>query len=307
VLSIKGGQIPERMPLLTSHWNDPLSALGSITNPQKALKDSPPRLRATGRIEMEGENSAVRRDLAHMIARGHIDAVSIRWDEVPGKTVRRVNLPSDHPYYVDSETATGPERWGSFFEEWVGREGSIVALGADQGALIGRAEETEGEVSAFWRALAQDAEEQQNAAKAAATLAALRVDATACLEAGASLIDVFNAISIPDNVNPETDFSPYRIGDTTILLPTPIADQLEDEREDRELEATVPEPQPEPDPEPAPRVDQPAADPWDLTSVKAPVDPEVFGRILSEAIEEQEVRIKRTVVALLAQATGKVK
>ena len=94
ILSIKGGQVPERMPLLTSHWNDPASALGSITDPQKALKDSPPRLRATGHIEMQGENAAVRRDLAHMISKGHVNAVSIRWDEVPGKTIRRVNLRS---------------------------------------------------------------------------------------------------------------------------------------------------------------------------------------------------------------------
>jgi hypothetical protein len=43
ILSIKGGQIPERMPMLTSHWNDPSAQLGSITNPRA----SPPRSAAT--------------------------------------------------------------------------------------------------------------------------------------------------------------------------------------------------------------------------------------------------------------------
>jgi hypothetical protein len=106
ILSIKGGQIPERMPMLTSHWNDPSAALGSITDPQKLLKDSPPRLRAVGHIEMTGEGVAaeIRRDLAHMIDKGHVNAVSIRWDDVPGKSIRRVNLPSDHQYFVDAET-----------------------------------------------------------------------------------------------------------------------------------------------------------------------------------------------------------
>jgi hypothetical protein len=308
ILSIKGGQIPERMPLLTSHWNDPMSALGSITDPQKALKDSPPRLRATGQIEMSGDNAAVRRDLAHMIARGHVNAVSIRWDEVPGKTVRRVNLPSDHPYFVDSETATGPERWGSFFEEWIGREGSIVALGADQGALIGRADETEGEVSAFWRALAQDAEEQQNAAKAAATLAALRVDAAACVAAGVTPADLFNAVATAEDGELADSFRSCTIGDHTILLPTDLADQLEDEREDRELEATVPEPTPEPDPEPAPEATADQRQPLTVDSLElpAPIDVASLARLFDGMADKHVERLTRNVQALIDLRTGKV-
>jgi hypothetical protein len=161
ILSIKGGHIPERMPLLVSHWNDPHEQAGSITNPKKHLKDAPPRVSVTGHIEMSGEGAPaeIRRDLAHMIAKGHVGAMSIRWDEVPGKTVRRINLPSDHPHYVDPEKAKGAERWGLFFEEWRGLEGSIVSIGADPGALIGRANETTGEVQQFWRAMAGDLEE----------------------------------------------------------------------------------------------------------------------------------------------------
>lgn len=160
ILSIKGGQIPEKMPLLVSHYNEPTTQAGSITNPMKELKDAPPRLRAVGHIEMSGEgpSAEIRRDLAHMIAKGHVSGMSIRWAEVPGKTVRRVNLPSDHPHYVADDVADGPERYGYFFEEWRALEGSIVAIGADSQALIGRADETEGAVSQFWRAMASDLE-----------------------------------------------------------------------------------------------------------------------------------------------------
>ena len=212
ILSIKGGQIPERMPMLTSHWNDPTAALGSITNPVKMLKDSPPRLQALGHIEMSGEGASaeIRRDLAHMIAKGHVTGVSIRWDDVPGKSVRRVNLPSDHPYFVDAETEKDHrKRYGIFFEEWRAMEGSVVALGADPQALIGRAEELEaamsdGPVSTFWRHMANDAigddrfieepEDESPEAKIAASLAGLRIDAHDCREAGASHADMINAV-----------------------------------------------------------------------------------------------------------------
>jgi hypothetical protein len=252
ILSIRGGHIPERMPLLSSHWNDPEGTLGSITHPEKALKDSPPRLRATGQIEMDGPKGEVRRDLAHMIARGHISAVSIRWDEIPGKTVRRTNLPAKHPFYVDPETAVGPERGGSYFEEWVAREGSIVALPADMGAVIERADETEGEVSSFWRAMAGDVADQPSLpvleitpsepdedAKAAAMLAALRADVHAAVDSGISASEITNVIA---NAASEGDFTPCRIGEWKIYLPAEVADQLTDERAEHELERTIVEP-----------------------------------------------------------------
>jgi hypothetical protein len=165
ILSIAGGEIPDRMPLLTSHWNDPTVQLGSIVDPRKALKEKPPRLRATGKIELggDGPTAEIRRDLAYMISKGHVGAVSIRWEPMPGKMVRRVNLPSDHPYFVDAEKAQGPEKYGYYHEEWRALEGSVVALGADPLALIGRSNETEGEVRSFWRAMASDLEGKDKA------------------------------------------------------------------------------------------------------------------------------------------------
>lgn len=247
ILSIKGGNIPAQMPMLTSHWNDPSAQLGSITDPVKLLEDKPPRLRATGHIEMTGEgvSAEIRRDLAHMIDKGHVSGMSIRWDEVPGKPpVRRVNLPSDHPFFVDAENEKDHrKRWGLYFEQWKAMEGSIVALGADPKALIGRADECveeRPEVSRYWRAMAGDAAsgvtspsmslhikgpdpaDESPEAKIAASLAGLRIDAADCHEAGASHADMINAIVDGS----DEDFQAVEFDGGLIFLPAPVADQL---------------------------------------------------------------------------------
>lgn len=223
ILSIKGGRIPARMPLLPAHWNDPTVVLGSLTNPQKELDHAPPRLRVTGQIEMDGKGMPLdlRQDIAHMIAKGHLTGMSIRWDDVDGKPpVRRVNLPSDHPAFVDeAKEKSWRKRTGFFFEHWQGMEGSVIPLGSDKKAFIGRAEETTGEVSTFWRAMAKHTSELEDPeipipidfgedaiaaetigfglvqepdaeAQAAAALAALRLHVADCREAGASVSEI---------------------------------------------------------------------------------------------------------------------
>ena len=270
ILSIKGGQIPERMPMLLSHWNDPTAVAGSVTDPKKELGAKPPRLRVTGRIEMGGVGTLaeIRRDVAFMMGK-HGGAMSVRWDEVEGgkQPIRRVNLPSDHAYFVDADTATGAKRWGYFWPEWRAVEGSIVALGADPGATVDgrlyatRADETEGEVSAFWRAMAQDAEAQRDASKAAASLANLRVETNACIEAGVAPTDIANAVAGAGVTDEIGNFRRCEIGGESFFLPASAADQLAEERAVRELaptsveiatepEPTKPEPDPTPDPEP---------------------------------------------------------
>lgn len=228
ILSIKGGQIPKRMPLLSAHWNEPTSQLGSINEPEKRLEDSPPRLRAVGHIEMSGEGTSaeIRRDLAHMIDKGHVTGVSIRWDEVPGKTIRRVNLPSDHPHFVDSEKANGPERWGVFFEQWRALEGSVVPIGADPKALIGRANDTTGEVQAFWRSMAEDASGRTE--DWCETLAALRAHADSVRAAGACTADLINSVT-KDGLAGDLfeKLEPYIHGNQTLFLPASLVELLE--------------------------------------------------------------------------------
>ena len=323
ILSIKGGQIPERMPLLTSHWNDPNGQLGSVTDPQKALKDSPPRLRAIGHIEMAGEGTPaeIRRDIAHMIDKGHVTGMSIRWDEVPGKTIRRVNLPSDHPFYVDAEKEKGPARWGLYFEEWRALEGSIVAVGADPGALIGRANETSGEVASFWRSMAEAITEsdlpdtspgtwdddgikhfeESDEAKIAASLAALRIDAADCREAGASLADLLNAVI--DTADEE--FEATEIGGRTFFLPASVVDQLE-ERAEPEVELDLGDPVPDQEPEPEVDADQRSLLAFDIEEVMKPVDAEAFTEALKAALDAADERYRQFANDLIALAQGKV-
>lgn len=167
ILAIEGGTVPERMPLLISHWNDPTRSLGSILRARKHLSDSPRRLSAMGEVETDGDGSAaeIRRDVLHMIARGHISAVSIRWEPEAKHAIPRTDLPKEHPHHVDREKEpfNSPRRYGMYFKRWRALEGSVVAVGADPKALIGRAGETQGEVSDFWRALSEHTSEPEPA------------------------------------------------------------------------------------------------------------------------------------------------
>lgn len=162
ILSIEGGSLPSRMPLLVSHWNDPKETAGSVVRARKHLSETPPRISAVGEIELGGDGvpADIRRDLMFMIARGHVGAVSIRWDASDKDATRRIELPADHPYYVnpEKEPFSSRKRWGYFFRKWRALEGSIVALGADPLALIGRANETQEPVATFWRSFAADAQ-----------------------------------------------------------------------------------------------------------------------------------------------------
>jgi hypothetical protein len=322
ILSIKGGQIPERMPMLNGHYNSATEQLGSITNPEKLLKDSPPRLKAVGHIEMAGEGASaeIRRDLAHMIDKGHVTGVSIRWDDVPGKSVRRVNLPSDHPYFVDAEAETDHrKRYGIYFEEWRAMEGSVVALGADPQALIGRADQTDGEVSSFWRAMAADAasgvespsdpadviedEDVDPDARTAAALAALRTEAGFCHGIGASHADMINAVVDGS----DTTFESVELDDgSLIFLPVPVADQLRAQLE-AEVDEDLEDPTLGPASPPEVRADQPSPLTLDPEQIRAPIDVEALAALMSDSLDIYAERLERNVQAIFDLHVGKVK
>jgi hypothetical protein len=356
ILSMAGGKIPERMPLLLSHWNDPTALAGSVTNPEKQLDKSPPRLRATGQIEMGGVGALadIRRDVAFMTNK-HGAAVSIRWDEVEGgkPPVRRVNLSSDHPAFVDAEKETSwKKRAGWFWPEWKALEGSIVALGADPSAVIGgreyaqRADETEGAVSEFWRAMAEDARHESDAVamsdgtehgaeygeeetvvptpglkKSLARVARMDDGSepapghTTVLEFISKRAQIARDLGVPpaELINAVTlesdgeDFTPVTIGDEEVFLPQRLADQLAEERADRaETPALEPEPDTEPEPEPV-RVDQPAPLTLDVSEVSPPIDVDALGKYIGRLLDESEERTFGNVRKILNSYTGKVK
>jgi hypothetical protein len=170
ILNIAGIEIPESPPLLFGH--DDYSGrgnLGSWTSfePVKlgdTKKLGGQGLRGVGQIELEGagDQLAWREDVAHMIEKGHIGGLSIRWEDIdPPK--RRVNLPSDHPAFIDIKKANGRQEWGLWFDKSRMLEDSVVTLGADPGSLIGRMAESEGLVRANWRATINSALEEHDA------------------------------------------------------------------------------------------------------------------------------------------------
>jgi len=290
ILRIDGGKLPERMPLLVSHANDPVEQAGSISAFRKRSKDSPPRLEAVGQIEMDGPRSEIRRDLAHMISAGHVDGVSIRWDTVPGGAppIRRTNLPSDHPYFVDaeSEPTDSPRRWGSFFPEWRALEGSIVAIGADPQALIGRAIETDGEVREFWRSFADVPTSED---RISAMLAEVRTLSRTSVAEGASVADVLNAVV--DDTDCE-DFEAIVLGGRKFFLPADVVIAMDaDQRRD--------EPAPEPDAEPE-------ADPMPAGQKGTRWNPGDVAEALGVAMQKRDTAFQAELESLIVKQLGKV-
>lgn len=314
ILSIEGGRIPERMPLLVSHMNDPSSQAGSVIRPRKVLRETPRRLKATGHIETGGEDPAagIRRDLLHMIDRGHVNAVSIRWDADPKDAIPRTALPADHPFYVDGakEPAESPRRWGLFFRRWRAMEGSIVAVGADPGALIGRADETSGEARTFWRAMADEAAEHEEAHNASLSLLLDRVrwSVSRARESGATLSDCLNAVADLDEEGLESlDVVPVEIGTTRIFLPEPLAEAYRAQHCDGSLEDS--EPRAEAGPAEAAAHDG-SEEPERVASVREiqPVfDPKSVVSEIREIIAQRDADMRRTMREIIDSATGKVR
>jgi hypothetical protein len=161
ILNIHGVNLPSSAPLLFGHddWSGK-GNLGSWTSFEKygdGNKLGRSGIKGTAEIELQGEGNQAewRQDIAHMIDQKHIRSFSIRWAEID-EPVYRTNLPSDHPAFVDVKKAKGRKRWGLWFEKWRLLEGSIVTLGADPSALIGRMQEANGDLRQFWRGVVND-------------------------------------------------------------------------------------------------------------------------------------------------------
>lgn len=142
ILSIRGAEAKAPAPLLFGHdAGSGRGNLGSWTSFDvmhgKKLGDSQIRGFASIELEGAGEQKDWRSDIAHMVAQGHIRAFSVRWEPTE-KPTRRINLPENHPAFIP-EDGPEPQRWGLFFPKWRLLEGSVVTLGADPKALIGRA------------------------------------------------------------------------------------------------------------------------------------------------------------------------
>lgn len=224
ILSIAGATLPARMPLFVNHQADPTSQLGSLVEPQRGDHE----VRYTGELELTGSGplADIRRDVALMMARGHVYRMSGRWDARQEDAVLRSALPNDHPAYV-SERATGAKRYGLYFKRWAGLEGSLVGLGADPKALAGRAQEADcPEVARdFWRSFAieQAASADGETGSIDVALSRLRLASEDAKRAGAALLDRVNAVGT--NID-FSELAEYEHEGHVLLLPKALCERL---------------------------------------------------------------------------------
>jgi len=221
ILSIDGGRIPARMPMQLAHSPMPTDTVGSLTKPRKDTKTKPAMLRATAQLEMSGDgpSAEIRRDLALMIDKGHVRAMSIRWEAI-GDPVQRTALPSDHPAFVDGETEKDfRKRWGLFFPRWRALETSIVAIGADKEAIIGRANGSDGmdeTTHKFWIDFAEHAKERENPEDPQAFLRDVVVWCRKNGMTDTQLVDALAGIEVAPEEESEPDDEAARLAAQTI-------------------------------------------------------------------------------------------
>ena len=158
IIDVRGIEIGETLPMFSNHNADPIARMGQLHSPKKTGKQTQlggGRLRMVGRIDLEGDSQAadIRRDVAQGIAIGDITGMSGRWDHI-SEPVARSALPKGH--YAFSETAANAWTTPLFFETSRAMEGSIVGVGSDQAALIGRSQDLKQPeyVREFYRSLA---------------------------------------------------------------------------------------------------------------------------------------------------------
>lgn len=169
IIDVSGMRVADKIPMYVNHNADPTKRAGSLYAPSKvmppggssdSLGDS--SIQMVARIDVEGDSSAadIRRDLAHGISVGDITAMSGRWDGVD--STPRSAL--DESHYAFAARSSNPN--GVFFKEAIALEGSIVGIGADKSALIGRSmDDAKPEhVREFYRSLVDGYDEETNEA-----------------------------------------------------------------------------------------------------------------------------------------------
>jgi hypothetical protein len=140
IIDVRGLQVPDRVPMFFNHDADPTRRAGGLVDPKKVGKSTQlgrASLKMVAVLDVAGDSAAadIRRDVAQGISVGDITAMSGRWDPV-GDPTPRAALPKSH--YAFSNVSGGFST-PMFFPEATVLEGSIVGVGADAAALIGRA------------------------------------------------------------------------------------------------------------------------------------------------------------------------
>ena len=209
ILSIRGLEVPVEMPLLFGHRSQLMvPTLGTIRNPQK----TDGVLRVSANVNTKGNDSLadIRRGINQLIQDGDLKGMSVSWDTV--KATRRSELPRTDPHHIDLQNVgtDDPRHFGYLIEQSTAREGSVVAIGADPSALIGRADAASDDTSAiFFRAMARSIESGDRAdgmADVALAFADLEQSLTAMRNLGVGPSEVAGLIAGDMSV---ADLEPY--------------------------------------------------------------------------------------------------
>ncbi len=156
IIRVAGIEHASEIPLQVDHGQGVLANVGTVREMRVSDVDGLPALRGIGRIRLTGDGPALaaRRDLVDGIATGDIKAVSLRASGIPGALKERRRLPKDHPARVERSDPNPRKRHGLLFERSMAEEQSIVAMGADREALIGRiARAEDDETRGMWQNL----------------------------------------------------------------------------------------------------------------------------------------------------------
>ena len=225
IINIAGMKLPRQMPLFVNHWSAADAQLGSIVD--TVAEDH--RTRHVGVVELggDGQLADVRRDMAFMLSQGHLRSMSGRWDAHPKDVKRRTELPEDHFAFVP-ETERGPRRWGLYFAKSRALEGSVVGLGADPAALVGRSQDgaLPTHVRDFWTEFAHGAETQESFDVADVLLRARLLYGEARAR-GVSFEDFLNGINgLPEEA---VEVEPYERAGRRLWLPRAVIADLDGE------------------------------------------------------------------------------
>lgn len=244
IISVKGIDVPDHMPLLFGHVSDvQVPALGSIVGHSKGKKDGVAVLRTEQRVNMEGDDplADIRRGIAQLMHAGDLRAMSIRWNG--DKVTPRHELPENHKHFKSANDNFGAGMFGGpglFFETSRALEGSVVAVGADPSALMGRSEAAKSSAErAFFLALARQIEgDQAGMGEIATALEVFRASCDALEGLGVGQEELANLIDLPSD-----DVREIHIQDVTYIVPKRLheaiyAEPLELYREAHRLHAT---------------------------------------------------------------------
>jgi hypothetical protein len=177
ILSMRGLEFESELPLQLDHGRSAVANLGTVTDMRRDVVEGVPVYRGTGRIRLtgDGEALAARRDVADAIHKGALRGVSLTWESE--SAVERRDLPKSHPAHVSRNEKSARKRFGLYFENARGVEQSIVAIPADRGALIGRAETAEGETRReMWNTLIHRLDDMPNGSREAELIEALEAE-----------------------------------------------------------------------------------------------------------------------------------